>query len=44
MPVIFEQELIALILLASAKKEYVQEDLDFLQTIVGEIALVLANQ
>ncbi|MCH8290295.1 GHKL domain-containing protein [Candidatus Poribacteria bacterium] len=43
-PVIFEQQLIALILLASAKKEYVQEDLDFLQTIVGEIALVLANQ
>ncbi len=43
-PVIFEQQLIALILLASAEKEYVQEDLDFLQTIVGEIALVLANQ
>ncbi len=43
-PVIFEQQLMGLILLARAAREYLQEDVDFLETIGGQISLVMANQ
>ena len=43
-PILFEHQLLAMILLSAASREYTQEDLDFLETIAGQISLALANQ